>query len=402
MFLQSKAKASLALSDYLTKVGKAIKVRNGPELNKTLSDCPLGKQDLMSVNPETLASFTVSKLAGLEFVGEYLLFLRSQQVAQNEIGALEMLTSSLRKLMTSYASEEGNWLFPVVSHLCVLARRYACKLDSAEGSQKWRKKLVEVFRELFPIVHKERERLSGTCWLICQLLNLYVALDQTKLCAHILAALSQTLVKEGGFNPESVPKSVGVTLHFHWGRFLVMEGKVSDAREKLQWAFVNCVRHGRNRKRIAEYLIPCMIATGSVPKDRFIKDCGLDFFVNLSTAIKQGDVATYNKVMDENLITLARSGTFLLMEKCKLICYRNLAKRVGEVLRAEGSDPCKLDLVGFEAAWDLLESASRDEMICALAELIYSGAVKGYLAPDHNKLVLSKATPFPPLIGILG
>jgi hypothetical protein len=145
-----------------------------------------------------------------------------------------------------------------------------------------------------------------------------------------------------------------------------------------------------------------MIATGSVPNDRFIKDCGLDFFVNLSTAIKQGDVATYNKVMDENLITLARSGTFLLMEKCKLICYRNLAKRVGEVLRAEGSDPCKLDLVGFEAAWDLLESASRDEMICALAELIYSGAVKGYLAPDHNKLVLSKATPFPPLIGILG
>ena len=402
MFLQSKSKSSPLLTEYLAQLGKAVKARNGSLLNLNLSTCPLGKQDLMSVNPETLATITVSKLASLDFIGDYLLFLRSQQVAQNNVGALEMLTSSLRKLITSYAAEEGDWLFPVVSHMCVLARRFACRLDLEEDSQKWRKKLVEVFRDLFAIVHKERERLSGTCWLICQLLNLYVALDQTKLCAHILAALSQSLAKEGGFKPESVPKSVGVTLYFYWGRFLVMQGKIAEARHKLEWAFISCVRHGRNRKRIAEYLIPCMIATGSVPRDQFIRDCGLEFFVNLSTAVKQGDVATYNTLMDENMITLTKSGTFLLMEKCKFVCYRNLVKRVACILREQGSDQSKLDLLGFETAWALLESANRDEVICALAELIYSGAVKGYLAPDHNKLVLSKVEPFPTLSGILG
>jgi hypothetical protein len=403
MFLQSKAKSSVALSDFVNSVSKNIKAKNGHNLNQSLTvNCPLGKSDLMSITPDMLQSIATTKLAGLDFISDFLLFLRSQQVAQNDVGALEMLSSCLRKLVVSYASEEGDWLFPVFSHVAVLARRLANKLDSSNGSSKWRKKMVEIFRELFPILHKERERLSGTCWLICQLLYLYVALDQAKLCAHILAALSQSLVKEGGFDPESVHKSVAVTLYYYWGRFLVMDGKIAEARAKLQWAFINCVKHARNRKRIAEYLIPCMIATGSAPKDSFIRDCGLDYFVELTAAIKKGDVAEYNKLMDDHMILLAQSGTLFLMEKCKIICYRNLAKRVSSVLRHAGSDSCKLDLLGFEVAWDIMESSSRNEVICALADLIYSGAIKGYLAPDHNKLVLSKAAPFPPIRDVLG
>ena len=401
MFLQSKSKSSSALTEFVNSVSKSVQSRDGHSLVKLLTG-PLSKTDLMSVTPELLHSVVGTKFKSLEFIADFLLFLRSQIVAQNDVGALEMLTSSLRKLVVSYANEEGGeWLFPVFAHSVVIARRLAIKLDGAT-CQKWRKKLVEIFRELFPVLHKERERLPGTCWLICQLLYLYAALDQTKLCAHILAALSQSLVKEGGFNPASVPKSVSVTLYFYWGKFLVMDGKILEARSKLQWAFANCINHARNRKRIAEYLIPCMISTGSVPKESFIRDCGLTHFVDLTNAIKRGDVASYNQLMDENLIQLARSGTLFLMEKCKIICYRNLAKRVSSILRSEQSDPSKLDLVGFEAAWSLMESSSRNEVICSLAELIYSGAVKGYLAPDHGKLVLSKASPFPPISEVLG
>jgi hypothetical protein len=181
-----------------------------------------------------------------------------------------------------------------------------------------------------------------------------------------------------------------------------MDGKVIEAREKLEWAFVNCARQARNRRRIAEYLIPCMIATGSVPREQFIQECGLGHFIGLAKAIRMGDVAIYNQLMEQDLPLLAQSGTLILMEKCKLICYRNLTKRVSLIMRELGSDESKLDLIGFEAAWHLLESASRDEVICALADLIYSGAVKGYLAPDHGKLVLSKASSFPPIASVVG
>jgi hypothetical protein len=50
----------------------------------------------------------------------------------------------------------------------------------------------------------------------------------------------------------------------------------------------------------------------------------------------------------------------------------------------------------FFAGWKLAKPDSCiDEMICALADLIYSGEIKGYIALEHNKLVLSKANPFP-------
>jgi hypothetical protein len=336
-------------------------------------------------------------------VADFLLYRRSVQVAQNDVGALEMLTTSLRKLTSAYVEEDGGWLSPVFTHMAVSCRRLAETLDEESATQKWRKKSVEIFRDLFSSLHKERERLAGTCWLICQLLHLFMALDQVKLCSHILAALSQSLAKEGGFQPESIPKSVAVTLYYYWGRFLVMDGKVKEARSKLEWAFIACVRHGRNRKRIAEYLIPCMIATGSVPRADFITECGLGYFSGLATAIRTGDVNTYNRLMEEDSMMLAKSGTLILIEKCKLICYRNLAKRVCLVMRGiVGSDECKLDLAGFEAVWNCLENATRDEVICALADLIFSGAVKGYLAPDHNKLVLSKASPFPPISSVVG
>lgn len=59
------------------------------------------------------------------------------------------------------------------------------------------------------------------------------------------------------------------------------------------------------------------------------------------------------------------------------------------------ADPAKLDLSVMEVAWKLGENATKDEMICALADLIYAGAMKGYIALEHGKLVLSKINPFP-------
>ena len=38
-----------------------------------------------------------------------------------------------------------------------------------------------------------------------------------------------------------------------------------------------------------------------------------------------------------------------------------------------------------------------DEIECILANLIYSGYIKGYISHQHGKLVLSKSNAFPPL-----
>ncbi len=328
----------------------------------------------------------------------YLQFLHAHTAQPSDPLCLEPLTNCIRKICAIYSEENQQWLFPVVVFLLPLCRKMASKMDAIEKTAKWSKKVVEVFREVFPSLHKERECLPGTCWLICQLLHLYMSLDQVKLCAHILAALTQTLVREGGFRPEMVPVPVGITLYFLWAKYLVMESKYREAHDKLFWAF----RHAKSPKqlkKIIQYLIPTMIVSGTFPKPVLVKACGLAYYAPLTDAIRTGDLGVFNMLIQTHAQSLAASGTLLLMEKCKRLCARNLAKRTvlayRELAADSDADASKIDLDLFSAAWAFAEQASTDEMICALADLIYSGEIKGYIALEHNKLVLSKTNPFP-------
>lgn len=355
---------------FVQDLNRSVEGENSKRLVELLKDCSLNKSDLLRINPEVLAAFDLP-----QFAVEYLMYLRARVVAHNDAGALEALTMCVRGIASHYAATEDmentDWLFPVFSFLLTSSRKFANSMDRSAYTRKWRTKMVEVFREIFPTFFRVREKLNGTCWLVCELLYLYMSLDQVKLCSHILAALSQSLVKEGGFKPENVRKSVAVTLYFYWGKFDIMESRFADAHSKLAWAFAYCPQSHSNRKRIAEYFIPSMIVIGIFPRDALILECGLEHFRGLAQAVKTGDIQSFNKLIQDNMLTLAKSGTLILMEKCKLICYRNLAKRVAWIVAEINGDPSKLDLQGFEAAWKYIEGASRDETVCTLADLIF-------------------------------
>ena len=82
----------------------------------------------------------------------------------------------------------------------------------------------------------------------------------------------------------------------------------------------------------------------------------------------------------------------MLLEKCKILCYRNLLKRVYTVL---GERP-QIPLLRIERTLKWLGiSMDEDEIECILANLIFRGFIKGYIAHAKKILVLSKASPFP-------
>ena len=98
------------------------------------------------------------------------------------------------------------------------------------------------------------------------------------------------------------------------------------------------------------------------------------------------------KVFEACILTLIfRQGTYLLLEKCKTICYRNLFKRVHAVL---GSHQIPLSQVASAFKW-LNIDLDLDEIECILSNLIYRGFVRGYLSHTKRVLVLSKRDPFP-------
>jgi hypothetical protein len=84
-------------------------------------------------------------------------------------------------------------------------------------------------------------------------------------------------------------------------------------------------------------------------------------------------------------------GIYLLLEKCKTVCYRNLFKRVYIVLEKP-----HLSLPDIAKAFKWLGMPmDLDEVECILANLIFRGYVRGYISHTKRVLVLSKSNPFP-------
>ena len=88
---------------------------------------------------------------------------------------------------------------------------------------------------------------------------------------------------------------------------------------------------------------------------------------------------------------LISQGTYLLLEKCKTVCYRNLFKRIHKIL---DKHQISLNHVAKALKW-LGMPIDLDEVECILANLIYRGYVRGYLSHAKRVLVLSKRDPFP-------
>ncbi|MBZ3873463.1 PCI domain-containing protein 2 [Sciurus carolinensis] len=84
---------------------------------------------------------------------------------------------------------------------------------------------------------------------------------------------------------------------------------------------------------------------------------------------------------------LHRCGIFLILEKLKSITYQNLFKKVYLWLRTY-----QLSLEAFlvDLKFMHVEDVDIDEAQCILANLTYTGPVKGYISHQHQKLVVSK------------
>jgi hypothetical protein len=286
-------------------------------------------------------------------------------------------------------------------HLSAMARRVAVLLDKEKRSEAstdaFLKKLVEIHRELFQKLNKESSKRAGHVWVCCELLRAYFQLGQINQCAFLLTALSQSLSKDG-FNPTDLPKSIAVTFFFFWGKHCVFNHDLQQANEKLSWAFVNCPEKSTaNRRQILLYLVPCKLRLGVLPTQQLLQTHDLVIFVDIVRAIREGNVKLFTERMQEYSAEFIKMGTYLLMMKLKFMVLRNLTKSVhGEVRRRLGeSATTKLDLTPFEHVFSWQDDCDVDETACVLSNLIYQGAVKGYMSHEHRKLVFAKEQPFP-------
>ena len=107
-----------------------------------------------------------------------------------------------------------------------------------------------------------------------------------------------------------------------------------------------------------------------------------------------GNLLRLNEALESNEKFFIKCGIYLILEKLKVITYRNLFKKV-TILMKTHQIPIEAFLVALKMM--KVEDIDADETQCIIANLIYEGKIKGYISHQHQKLVVSKQNAFPAL-----
>jgi len=130
---------------------------------------------------------------------------------------------------------------------------------------------------------------------------------------------------------------------------------------------------------------------GRLPTIKLLEKYSLNEFLPLLNGMRTGNLMEFSDGLMKNQDLFIRRGTYLLLEKCKMICYRNLFKRVYKII---GKEQIRLEMIARSFKW-LGMPIDLDEVECILANLIFKQYIRGYLSHAKRVLVLSKKDPFP-------
>mmetsp|Transcript_24234 Transcript_24234/g.42902 ORF Transcript_24234/g.42902 Transcript_24234/m.42902 type:complete len:410 (-) Transcript_24234:181-1410(-) len=296
-----------------------------------------------------------------------------------------------------------NWYLPIVDCVITQLRLSAYAADTESKNLKNQRAAYNFIREFLTACNKKekntplRSLKMGTLFVVNHLFKLCFRINLLRNTANL-----RTSIEAPGFPPlESFPRSQTVTYKFYLGRLLMMEEKYDKAEECLDYAFKHCHKAcKKNKLRILQFLIPVKLLLKKSPHPRLLEKYPFPQFKAVIRAVKTGDLKGYNDALRQNEDFFVQKGVFLVMEKLKKFVYRNLVKKVLVYVQNDDSQPHKsriylktlraaLKVHGVETAED-----NFDEIECILANLIYEGLIKGYIA--HARcLVVSKKNAFP-------
>jgi hypothetical protein len=116
---------------------------------------------------------------------------------------------------------------------------------------------------------------------------------------------------------------------------------------------------------------------------------------SIVNAIKLGRLDLFDEAMAANEHLLLLQGTYLVVERLRLLILRALFKRTYLVL----DKASRISIQQFQTALRVAGSpdVDGDEVECLLANLIDKGMMKGYISHEKQMVVLSKGNAFPPI-----
>ena len=321
--------------------------------------------------------------------------------------AHHLCLSKLRLLILALKYNKGNLLcLPLHSAMsdCI---NLACLVDSNHGAGRTDhsnlEKVVQCLQEVFAACLGDRTELAGNDKvsktgskkvLVLRTVNLlfkcYFKLNTLRLCKNVSRPVEakglDTMTPLGGLGEI-------YTYKYYIGRVNMFEDNYESAEDSLSAAYTGCpVSAKGNRRRCLNYLIPVRMARGSLPCKELLVSYGLeDTFWDIVEGIRVGNLDRFMSGLHRNRRSFISKGTYLLLEKCKVISYRNLFKRV-QIIHGSTQVPLGYVSKAFRRAG---ADVDEDEVECVLSNLIFKGFVRGYISHEKKTIVVSKKNPFP-------
>ncbi|XP_071556586.1 PCI domain-containing protein 2 [Temnothorax nylanderi] len=296
--------------------------------------------------------------------------------------------------------KEENWMLPVMNVMCLELRLSAIGAEKSKSSKNVKpgevlEKCAECLMACFRVCaadsrsSEEDTKRWGMLALINQLLKVYFRINKLHLCKPLIRAIESSPFKD------HFALAQQITYKFFVGRKAMFDSDYKIADEYLTYAFEHChTQCSKNKRLILTYLVPVKMLLGYMPKQSLLEKYNLMEFWELKESVRKGDLRSLEGVMAKHETFFIDAGIYLIVEKLKLIAYRNLFKKVYLALNTHQIPVLSL-LVALQMYG--MEDIDMDETECLLANLIYEGKIKGYISYQHKKLVISKQNPFPPL-----
>ena len=239
---------------------------------------------------------------------------------------------------------------------------------------------------------EEDTKRIGMLALVNQLFKVYFRINKLHLCKPLIRAIESSPFKE------SFSLSQQITYRYFVGRKAMFDSDYKVADEYLTYAFENCHKLSKKNKRlILIYLVPVKMLLGYIPSREVLEKYDLSQLWDLVQAVCQGNLKAFDDLMEKHETFFIKCGIYLIVDKLKIIAYRNLFKKVYLILNTH-----QIPVEALQTALVYLgqTDVDLDETECIVANLIYEGKIKGYISHQHRKVVVSKQNPFPPLTSL--
>ncbi|KAJ2787520.1 hypothetical protein GGI15_000651 [Coemansia interrupta] len=234
-------------------------------------------------------------------------------------------------------------------------------------------------------------RKWGTYRMANLLFALYLRQHAYKLCTSMIHA-----IRTAELPPlDHFAISDHITFRYYRGMLAFRAENYAAARDDFVFAFTHCHKEARrNKTRVLIYLVPLMMVEGRMPDERALRAYPRvrALYGDFVRAAVAGNVGMFDRLLQEKEHDLAAVGTILAVEHVRKVAMRQLFYKIYLIGGRSSRIAFETFKAGLAVAGLSLETIHVEAL---LADMIHAGYIKGYLAHDHNLVVLSKQDPFP-------